>query len=80
MDKQMIDDVGDLIDITIHDMLLITKYYKAETINIYFGFLEEQIMIELPVAEIMLYKNSVKGFFKYLREKITEKIKETPNE
>lgn len=76
MTKQMIDDVYDLVDITIRDMFLVTRDYKTETVNICFGFFEKPIEIKLQVADIVKLKNSAKGFFKYLREKITEGLKE----
>lgn len=76
MDKQMIDNVHDLVDYSMHDLFIVTKNYKTETVNIYIGFFEKPVEIKLPVADIIKLKHSAKGFFKYLREKITEGIKE----
>jgi len=80
MNKQMIDDVCNLVNITMSDLILVTRNYNTGTVDIYLGFLKKSVTVKLSVADIVRLKNSAKGFFEYQREKITEEIKEKSNE
>ena len=74
MNKEKIDDVYDLIDITIRDLYDITIKIGPErkTIDINCYFFGERKIIKLPMTEIKLHWDSAKDFIDYLKEKMTE--------
>lgn len=80
MNRTEADSIRDLIDITFKDMYRIYVNPKDETIDINCYFLTEPKEIKLSLAGLMLCKNSAKGFINYLKEKITEGLKEKSDE
>lgn len=76
MDRVEINSMRDLVDITFRDMYLVTIDPKNETIDIDCYFLVPPKEIKLPFAKLWGFKNSAKGFINYLKEKITEGLKE----
>jgi hypothetical protein len=76
------DNVLDLVSVTIRDLYDITVRtgFERKTIDVECFLFGEWKTIKLPVAELMLYRNSAKGFINYLKEKMTEGLKEKLNE
>ena len=74
IDKKEIDAIRDLVDITFSDMSMMTFCPKRNAVIINCYFLEAGKEVVLPIAELMLYKDSAKGFINYLKEKITEEL------
>lgn len=79
MDKIKIDDMWDLVSVIMPDLYSVTRDHETKTINIYFWFFKKEIIIKLPVDEIMDFKNSASNFLDYLKGKITERVREELN-
>ncbi len=74
MNKIEFGNMQDMVDITIrelHNIVVIPQpEKKLITVNCFlFG---ESKIIELPFAELKLYRGSAKSFINYLNEKMTE--------
>lgn len=82
MDKKEIENVRDLVDTTLDDLydLTVTTDFERKTIKVDCFIFGERKIIELPIIGLTLYRNSAKGFIDYLKEKMTEGLKEMYNE
>lgn len=80
MTRKEIEDVRELVDSTFGDLYLTTINFKDEVINIDCYFLVPPKKIKLPFAELWGFKGSAKKFINYLKEKITEGLKEKSDE
>lgn len=75
-----INDMYDLVNVTFRDMYCINIDHEKKTIDIDCFFFTKRVGIKLPIAELMLYKDSAKGFLNYLKEEITRQVKEKSDE
>lgn len=72
MNKEEIESIRDLVDVTFRDLYLTIINSKDETVDINCYFLIPPKEIKLPFAELWGFKSSAKGFINYLKEKVTE--------
>lgn len=82
--KEIIEfgDVYDLVDVTIKDLYHITVIRDPDKkiISVSYYLFGKSKVVKLPLAELKLYIGSAKSFINYLKEKMTEGLKETYHE
>lgn len=72
--KEEIKNLRDLVTVTFSDLYRITADYEKEMIKIYCWFLNGETIVELPVVELMEFKNSASGYFGYLKGEMTKQL------
>ncbi len=70
MTKKEILKMRDAVSITVENLISVTADIKKELIIIYYIGIDKEVY--LPVAELLLRKNSCRDFIGYLKEKLGE--------
>lgn len=66
--KEDILKMRDVVSATVHNLTLVAADIERRLISVYIYGKN----IELPIAELWLYKDSCKNFLNYIKEKINE--------